>query len=335
MSDLSGRTQADGTIPATAARLAALLTGDGGRVRDPTGAGLEFEESLVVRPLVRAEPPPDVWAVDGGQGLVADARCLQVYVTRAARVRWQDGRTVVADEGALRAWLLGLGEERAALAALLAGGAPCSPETAVDVNLLRDWGEWATVSSSVSECSPGGMVLVDGDLQPDWRIPSWWLAALVDTAAARRVTLAGVTKHSSLSRGGAPLLGQLERSAAATLGPRACWWVPVARTRPDVGPGIQVVVARLDPDARFAFRVDLPGWAPAEAALAALSALCDDAAFPGYPYPLSVADRLAACSGWLRGEVWDQIQAGLDGAGVELEVQERAFADRHRMMERG
>jgi hypothetical protein len=259
---------------------------------------------------------------------------VQVYVTRAARVRWQHGRAVTEDEGAPRVWLLGLGEERAALAR---SGAPVAADAPVDVNLLRDWDEWSLVASCVSECSPGGMVLVDGDLQPDWRIPSSWLAALLAAAAERQVTLVGVTKHSSLSRGGAPLLGQLERSAEVSLGPRACWWVPVAHTRPDVGPGIEVVVARLDPDARFAFRVDLPA-SPAQdpaGVLSALSALADDAAFPGYPYPLSVADRLAACSGWLREEVWDQIQAGLGQAGVAVDVQERAFADRHRLMERG
>ena len=178
-------------------------------------------------------------------------------------------------------------------------------------------------------------MLVDGDLQPDWRHPSApWLAQLLEVAADRGVGLAGVTKHSSLARGGAPLLGQLgarRRSASSVHG--ACGG-PVATTRPDVGPGIQVVAARLDPDARFAFRVDLPAGADTEAALGALSALSDDAAFPGYPYPLSVADRLAACSGWLRDEVRSQLQDGFDRAGVPLDVQERAFADRHRMMER-
>ena len=59
--------------------------------------------------------------------------------------------------------------------------------------------------------------------------------------------------------------------------------------------GFQVLVARLDPDARFAFRIDLPTAADAAAALGAISALSDDAAFAGYPYPLTVADRLAAC----------------------------------------
>jgi hypothetical protein len=330
-------TKGAASVGATAARLAALLggAGEGGTVRDPAGPDLQFEESLAVRPLARGAAPPDVWAVDGGQGLVADARCLQVYVTRAARVRWQDGRCVAEEDGEPEVWLLGLGEERAALAR---SGAPVSAEAPVDINLLRDWAEWSLVSSCVSACARGGLVLVDGDLQPDWRIPSSWLAELLELAAHRGVTLVGVTKHSSLSRGGAPLLGQLERAAAAELGPRATWWVPVARTRPDVGPGIQVVVARLDPDARFAFRLDLPAHPspePPERVLATLSTLADDAAFPGYPYPLSVADRLAACSGWLRQEVWDRIQEGLDRAGVALEVQERAFADRHRLMERG
>jgi hypothetical protein len=95
-----------------------------------------------------------------------------------------------------------------------------------------------------------------------------------------------------------------------------------------------VLVARLDPDAPYAFRVDLPAGTDAPAALGALSALCDDAAFPGYPYPLTVADRLAACPGWLRDDLWDQVEDLLDRAGVPGEVRDRAFADRHRMMER-
>ena len=107
------------------------------------------------------------------------------------------------------------------------------------------------------------------------------------------------------------------------------------RTRPDVGPGIKVVVARLDPDARFSFRVDLPGRRRRPGRPRRLAALADDAAFPGYPYPLSVADRLAACPGWVASDVWDRMQAVFDRAGVPLDVRERAFTDRHRLMERG
>jgi hypothetical protein len=325
------------TLARAAERLAVLLTGGAGSVADPTLSSLEFADEISLRPLARTAPPADVWAVDGGQGVVADARCLQVLVTRAARVRFRSGACVLEDEGQLRAHVLGGADDRRA--ALQSLGLPgVAADTSVDVNLLRDRWEWEAVERCVEEAEPGALVLVDGDLQPDWRIPSSFLAGLLGRAAGRGVVVAAVTKHSSLSRGGAPLLGQLELEAERTLGGRVPWWAPVARTRAsersDVGPGLQVVAARLDPDARFAFRVDLPADAEAPAVLGALSALCDDAAFPGYPYPLTVADRLAACPGWLRAEAWLQLDELLARAGVPGDVRERAFADRHRLMER-
>ena len=327
------------TLERAAERLAALLGGPGSGLRDPSvhGSDLVFEHDAVPRPLARLAPPADTWAVDGGQALVADARCLQVLVTRASRVRFQSGRCVAEEEGELRAHLLGGAEERVeALAALALPG--LAVDTSVDINLLRDRWEWEAAHRCVEEADAGALVLIDGDLQPDWRIPSSYLADLLRRAEERGVVLAGVTKHSSLARGGAPLLGLLEREASAALGPRTMWWAPVARTRAsvraDTGAGLQVVAARLDPDARFAFRIDLPAGADPAGTLGRLSALCDDAAFPGYPYPLSVADRLAACPGWLRAEAWLQLDGLLARAGLPAEVRERAFADRHRLMER-
>jgi hypothetical protein len=319
------------TLEATAARLAVLLAGGGDALSDPGGSALVFDAGVDLRPLHRSSPPRDVWAVDGGQAVVADARCLQVVVTRAATVRWREGASVLEDEGEARLHLLGCGEERALLSTL---AMPVRPDSAIDIGLLRDWGEWEAVSRCVDLADAGGLVLVDGDLVPDWRVRSSWVAELLARADGRGVLVAGVTKHSSLARGGAPLLGQLEREAEGVLGPRAMWWARVATTRPDIVPGLQVLAARLDPDARFAFRVDLPAHADAEASLAALSGLGDDAAFPGYPYPLSVADRLAACPGWLRQDLWSQLEDEFDRVGVPLDVRERAFTDRHRLMER-
>jgi hypothetical protein len=321
-----------GSLDDAAHRLAALLTGSATALSDPTAAGrsdLEFVGELAVRPLVRVTAPADVWAVDGGQCLVADARCVQLLATRAARVRYRESGCELEDEGELRATVLGNSDDRAAALAALG----LATDGSVDVNLLRDRDEWLAVERCVQEADPGAMVLVDGDLQPDWRVPSSFLASLLADAAARDVVLVGVTKHSSLARGGAPLLGWLERAADTLLGPRSMWWAPVARTRTDVG-GVQVVAARLDPDARFSFRVDLPVGLDPEPVLGALSGLCDDAAFPGYPYPLSVADRLAACPGWLRAELRHQLDELFDAVGVPLEVRERAFADRHDLMER-
>ncbi|MGH9125871.1 MAG: DNA double-strand break repair nuclease NurA [Acidimicrobiales bacterium] len=320
------------TIEQTASRLADLLTYNGGALADPTRHDLLFEPDIVLRPLTRLAPPDDVWAVDGGQAVVADARSVAIVVTRTSRVRWRHGRCQLEEEGDLRPQLVGCGEERSAI---LAYGIPVRPDAVVDIGLLRDWGEWEAVARSVEEADgPGALVLVDGDLEPDWRLPPLWLEALLTRAATLGVWVAGVTKHSSLARGGAPLLGQLERRAEQELGERAMWWARVASTRPDSGPTRQVLAARLDPDARFSFRIDLPVEVDAEMALGALAALADDAAFPGYPYPLSVADRLAACPPWVKADVWAQLEERLDQAGVPLDVRERAFADRHRLMER-
>ncbi|MGI9021906.1 MAG: DNA double-strand break repair nuclease NurA [Acidimicrobiales bacterium] len=319
-------------IDIAAGRLALLLTAGGGGLSDPTGVGLEFEDEIRLRRLVRAtDAPADVWAVDGGQAVVADARCVQLVAVRASRTRFRNGECVLEEEGELRAHLLGGGEMAAARESL---GLGLGRETPVDANLLRDRWEWEAVERSVADAEPGALVLVDGDLQPDWRIPSAYLADLLASASGRGVTLVGVTKRSSLARGGAPLLGQLEVEAQAGLGSRSLWWVPLARTRPDVGYGLQIVAARLDPDARFAFRVDLPVEADPAAVLGRLSALCDDAAFAGYPYPLTVADRLASCPPWVRNDLWRQVDECFDAAGVPLDVRDRAFADRHDLMER-
>jgi hypothetical protein len=330
------------TLSDAARRLAGLLSAGAvadASLADPSTASLEFVEDINLHPLRRAEHPAEVWAVDGGQATVADARCLQVVVTRAARVRFAEGVCVLEEEGVLRAHVLGGREDR--LAALLALGVEgLDLETSVDVNLLRDRWEWDAVERCVQEAEPGSVVLVDGDLLPDWRLPSSLVPALLRQAAQRDVLVAGVTKHSSLSRGGAPLVGLLEIEANQTFGPRAGWWAHVASTRRGTddgetdGTGVQVAVARLDPDARFAFRVDLRHGVDAEQALGRLAAISDDAAFPGYPYPLTVADRLAACPVWLRQETWLQLDELLEQAGVAAEVRERAFTDRHRLMER-
>jgi len=309
-------------------RLAALLTGGGGGLADPGGGHLEFDAEIRLRALTRsAAPPPEVWAVDGGQAVVADARCLQLVVARAARTRFGQGVCELEEEGELRAFLLGGKENRAVAAGL---GLGIAEDATVDLNLLRDHEEWVAVDRCVEEASAGAMVLVDGDLETDWRVPPSWLADLLGRAAARNVTVAAVTKRSSLSRGGAPLLGCLEIDAARKLGDRALWWAPIARSRG----GARVVAARLDADAPYAFRVDLSPGVDPEEALGGLAALCDDAGFPGYPYPLTVADRLAACPGWLRQDTWFEVDDLLDRAGVPQDVRERAFADRHDLMER-
>lgn len=315
-------------------RLAAILGGPAGVVADHDDGDLVIDGDLVPRPLTPAPAPPNqVWAVDGGQALVRDARCLQVYVVRAGRCCFTDRTAVVEDEGDLRAHLVGVGQRGVELARL-DGGLQFPVNTAIDVNLLRERVEWDGIERTISEALPGALVLVDGDLRPNPRLPNGWVTELLADATARGITVVGVTKHTSLSRGGAPLIGQLEAEAEAALGPRARWWAPIGHSPAETGVPFAVVAARLDPDAAYSFRLDVATGIDTEAALAQVATVCDDAAFPGYPYPLTVADRLAACPPWLRDEAWMTIEERLRMAGVPGDVLHRAFADRHRLMER-
>src|SRR5215207_8667948 len=159
------------TLERAADRLASLLTGAPGPLADPRGSDLEFEAEVRLRPLPKGEAPGDVWAVDGGQAVV----------TRSARVRFRAGTCVEEDEGVLRAAVLGAGEGATARADLDVPG--LAADTPVDVHLVRDRWEWDGVARSVEQCEPGGLVLVDGDLATDWRLPDELLGGVLATAA--------------------------------------------------------------------------------------------------------------------------------------------------------
>jgi hypothetical protein len=319
-----------------AGRLAALLDGGGVGLGGDGHGGLVAEQVVTLSDLPRGQPPADLWAIDGGQATVADARCVAVVVVRVARARWRGGSCVVQEVGPLHPHLLGGDEGQATLAHLATAGLDLPADTVIDANLLRDVAEWEALRVTVEEAERGALVIVDGDLRPDWRIPGAWAARILARAAERGVTVAAVTKHSGLARGGAPLVAALEAEADAdpALGPRARWWAAVAHTAEAIQPALRVSVARLDPSARFAFRVDVPlGCQPVEV-LAMLAAVCDDAAFPGYPYPLSVVDGLAACPPWVKHDARLALDEHLDLVGVGLVRRERYFSDRHRLMER-
>lgn len=311
-------------MSSVAERLAALLLQGGGSPSDPTGSGLEMVDEVALQELESADEPPEVWAVDGGQALVADARCLQVCVTRTAIVRYRAGVCDVEEEGDLRAWLLG---DSTGSVRILAG---IADDAAVDPSVLREAGEWDAALDCVRRAAAGALVLIDGDLVSDRRLPGR-VSAVTKEARERGVAVVGVTKQSGLARGGTPLVSWLESEAERTVGSRRRWWATVGRTGDRT---VDVTVAKLDPDARYAFRVDLPGAADPAVTLSSLAAVCDDAAFPGYPYPLAVADRLAGCPSWVRQDSWSELAGELERLGVPVDVAERVFEDRHRLMER-
>ena len=278
-----------------AERLARVLDGWRRRARRPHG----------LRPAVRGRPSPcarsparrapaDVWAVDGGQALVADARCLQVVVTRAARVRYRDGECVLEEEGELQAELLTDGSI---------------------INLLRDKGEWDAVERALDDAEPGALMLVDGDLQPDWRIPSTFLAELLGRGRGpRRRPRRRHQALVALAGRRAALLGHLEREAERRCSARGpCG----GRRSPAPGPtcrvDLQVVAARLDPDAPFSFRIDLPGDVDPEPSSARSARCATTPRSPATPIrspsPTASPPAPAGCASEAAGELDDALAA--------------------------
>ena len=287
-------TGATSSLEAAAARLALLLTAPGGPVGDRAdGPGaLEFEAVVELRPLDAHGAAGR--RVGGRRRPGAGGRRPVPAAARHPRRRGcasATARCVLEEEGELRAALLGGVEGRTA--AGRARRRRCRPTRSVDVNLLRDRWEWDAVERCVAEAEPGALVLVDGDLQPDWRIPSTYLrrAARPRPRRARRAR----RRHQAL-------VARAWRRAAARPARAARPSRSVRATR------AHVVGAGRPHPCRRARRVDAacrssrPGSTPTPASRSASTcrptstpsprsassaALCDDAAFPGYPYPLT------------------------------------------------
>ncbi len=328
----SPRVSLEADLKETARDLARLLAGggDGAVTLGEKESDLAPVEDSRPRLLKPASPSRQVWAVDGGQGIVADARAFSVVLIRTARVLMAEERIF---------------EEAASAELRLLWNAPSVPVglrrlAATDAGLLREAAEWEEVRRCVELADSGAMVMVDGDLRAAEGLGLDLVSSIARLAFDKEVDLVGVTKHSSLVRRGLPMAVSLEIEAARlpVLGERSRWWAPVLISSSTDGLRRFVAYAKLDPLARFAFRVDClvaeGGWEKVEEVLGSLAAVSDDAAFPGYPYPLAVADRVAACPSWLLAELRGLLEGELMKEQVPVEVWERCVADRHRFMER-
>jgi hypothetical protein len=157
-----------------------------------------------------------VWAVDGGSCVVADGRSFQVAAFRAARVRFVDGATVAVERPQLVVRAVSPEEmvrlARVALAELCGAEPERLPDLPRPVDALREWAEWAAVARTVSEASPGDLVLVDGSLHGGPLVPQVVVQRVHADAVGRGVCLAGVVKASTLFWGrSAPLVTLLKR----------------------------------------------------------------------------------------------------------------------------
>jgi NurA domain len=284
--------------------------------------------------------PGTVWAVDGGSCTVADGRSFQVAAFRAARVRFQGGRTTEVERPQLDVRAVAP-EEMARLARStlteLCGSEPDRlPELPRPVDALREWAEWGAVGLTVREAAPGDLVLIDGSLHGGPLVPQIVVERVHDEAVARGVSLAGVVKASTLYWGrNAPLVTLLKRRGDREVGPSR--WAARISTDPMFGRLYvgEIFVAHLAPTAPHAFRVDIARdpASPLEV-LGRLAALADDPAFVGYPYPLARAHQAARVTGYDVVDVRRAFREALSRRGMGEDDIQLMFQDFHEVLNR-
>ncbi|HEX6261389.1 MAG TPA: DNA double-strand break repair nuclease NurA [Actinomycetota bacterium] len=324
-----------------------LLRRPAGEIRVLEGQ-LGLDEDLVVEghpdafELSPIEPsdPGTVWAVDGGSCTLADGRSFQVVGTRAARVRFREGRTDLVETPPLSVRAVSPAEMRRigrdALTELCGREPERLPEMPRPVDALREWGEWAEVRRTVSEASGGDLVLVDGSLHGGPLVPPEVVRAVHEDAVQRGVSLAGVVKASTLFWGrNAPLVTLLKRRGDRELGPVP--WAARISTDPVFGRLYvgEIFVAHLAGTAPHAFRVDV-ARGPLEPleVLARLAGVADDPAFVGYPYPLARAHQAARVAGYSVADLRRELRGALAVAGMSEDDVEVLFQDFHEVLNR-
>ncbi len=270
--------------------------------------------------------------IDGGNAPVFESPEARVEYVRLAAVAYE-GRERAAthqEEG-----LLLIRYEGGAVVATGEEGFSLSVKAGVDDEELRLGREKVTLAAVAGlarfllECSLVKRLASERSFQLVVRDGSLVGANRHEEEALARMRgswlLAGLSKTSSL-------LTEQGVSASAELlarSPRDCWYALLGSVN-----GVVVGVARLQPGCERAFRLDvLGGEEEALRAARALALLSGDAAFPGYPYPLVEAHRLARVSAREAGRLRTRLVMEAGERWPVLQRLERG-SDAHRILDR-
>ncbi len=276
---------------------------------------LRFEPAfrlLAPEPAVRP-----VVAVDGSHAVLRDTGAVWVVAVTAEAMRWPSpspggevpevvATTADEAEGVLEAAYAAAGIE-----------APAARTADAFAEALRGLRECQAAVAAARAMPPDGLLLVDGALQGLPPGPAAMAARIRDAAAPRLV--AGIAKRSRLEADGHPLLAALLEAGERAF-PRQSWSTPTWEVAGSF-------VCRFHGSAPFAYRVDTDR----EEALSAVAALCRDAAYPGYPYPLALVHNRVALTASRVADLRGALDAALRRAGSAVA---RAARDPHEMLDR-
>ncbi|PKQ27796.1 MAG: hypothetical protein CVT63_06115 [Candidatus Anoxymicrobium japonicum] len=206
---------------------------------------------------------------------------------------------------------------------------------------LRELEELTAAKEAVLSLDEGDLLLIDGALGGDASKPDALFAELCESASSRKVHIAGVSKSSNLNIGGFPLTRYVERLGRKWLPGRA-WFAEITKkgdgTRGEGALSHQfgpIYVAKLDGLSYDAFRIDISagGGADAGEVFGKLARLCDDAAYPGYPYPLALAHNAVAFEPDDLSELRSVVQRGAMEWGLLQDGWDELFCGFHDILD--
>ncbi len=282
--------------------------------------------------FARSDSSP-VMAVDGGSSTILDAGSFIVAGIRVGSALYRDRKFIPGTSHEMHLLHLSMGELADAYSIFYAktvGGEPPDSPRGLDeaVGRIRTLMEWDYLECAISSGLEAGTVLAfDGALWAGIKGMGAMLERIISTARDSGIVLCGISKKSMLTHLSKPLIPVVQMAGESVL-PGKMWHYPVDAS--GYGDRIfgQVHVAKLHPDSRYVFRVDLslPEGVTAEEALGKLAYHANDPTYAGYPYPLARAHNDVAFS---RSEVEDlrnmmrsrAIRAGMDPAEWQMTFQ--------------
>lgn len=261
---------------------------------DMPDAGSRFQ-NLAFQPLTPTEADGHVAAVDGGHSVVADLGSCGVVGIRAGYTMRGPGDSyedfVLYDE--VRAVARSRAQARwRDVAQAHDWGVAVDPPKFGSGQWVRAWceaerclAEYDMSRRALRALRPGDLLLLDGCLDPDLFHPGL-LDSVLQVARRQGVHVAGITKDTSLTIGGTlPFTLEVEEAAMARRAPTK-FYVDVGEALGKQGP-YGTYAVRFDGRSNL-YRVDVAAATGTdEHILSRVAALCNDVAYPGYPYPLA------------------------------------------------
>ena len=245
---------------------------------------------LHIEPLEKNSQATVIRAVDGGSRVLFDLPGIVIGAYRVSSVEWTPFQ-LKDIQGDMVVESITKGDQKELLSVMGYGEDKESWEAAaLAVGLRRKMLEWETIYNCVKEVSSGGTVLVDGSLDPVLAPVKEISEMALEMGKERGVNVVGVSKSSDLSSHGLPYLPLLEWKAI-TQGVDSSWISTIRHSKQ-----FSTYIVKFAQHSNHVFRVDVSKDGSTEA-VASLCDLCNDAGYPGYPYPLARAHNISVIDG--------------------------------------